>query len=182
MCHSFSRLSGLWTTEPGPQAVGEDPGEQEICTNTSSDVPKLAEQLQSPNAAQAAPQQVCVVQEREVARKMEQERRRREAVSTATCWCTPLALSTLQLCVTFCLSLGTDDWCWYNEALGRHDCVWARHGLSVSRSRSLLVKCERFCHEHRKASSRVETEVLTSESRNKAPIQRIYLEMIIWCH
>lgn len=107
MFDSFSRLSGPWTTEAGPQAVGEDPGEQEMCTNTSSDVPKLhAEQLQSPNRAQAAPQQLCVLQDREVARKMEQERRRREAVSTATCSCTPLAaLSTLHLYVTFCLFL-----------------------------------------------------------------------------
>nr|XP_020465718.1 bromodomain testis-specific protein isoform X2 [Monopterus albus] len=73
-----SSLPGLYKAEPNPQPVKEDPDSPEhICTEVTSDAPRNVEQ-QKP---QPLTTQFSVDKEREIARKKEQERRRREAMS-----------------------------------------------------------------------------------------------------
>ncbi|XP_024865748.1 bromodomain testis-specific protein isoform X5 [Kryptolebias marmoratus] len=76
-----SSLSDPWKTEPTAQPGKEGPDEQNICKDVASDVPKHNEQQKSPNETKPPAQQFQVTKEREIARKMEQERRRREAMS-----------------------------------------------------------------------------------------------------
>ncbi|XP_019937035.2 bromodomain testis-specific protein isoform X2 [Paralichthys olivaceus] len=78
-----SRLPGPCKTELNLHPVKEDPDSPEsICTEVSSDAPKDVEQQKanSPKEAQLPSTQLSVEKERELARKKEQERRRREAM------------------------------------------------------------------------------------------------------
>ncbi|KAI3369086.1 hypothetical protein L3Q82_026053 [Scortum barcoo] len=79
-----SSLPGPCKAEINPQPIKEDPDSPEnICTEATLDVPKDVEQqkLESPTATQPVSTQSPVDRERELARKKEQERRRREAMS-----------------------------------------------------------------------------------------------------
>ncbi|XP_047442154.1 bromodomain testis-specific protein isoform X2 [Mugil cephalus] len=77
-----SSLPGPCKTEQNPKPVKDDSDLTEnICTEAPSDAPEHAEQQQSPKEAQPSTTQSAVDREREMARKKEQERRRREAMS-----------------------------------------------------------------------------------------------------
>lgn len=81
-----SSLPGLCKAETNPQPIKEDPDSPEkICTEATVDARKDVEQIpKSPIETQAMMTQSSVDKEREMARKKEQERRRREAVSART--------------------------------------------------------------------------------------------------
>ncbi|XP_069560081.1 bromodomain testis-specific protein isoform X6 [Brachyistius frenatus] len=77
-----SSLPGPCKAEQNQQPVQEDPDLSEsICTETASDAPKHTEQQKSPEETQPVTTQSSVDRQREMARKKEQERRRREAMS-----------------------------------------------------------------------------------------------------
>ncbi|XP_040896152.1 bromodomain testis-specific protein [Toxotes jaculatrix] len=79
-----SSLPGPCKAEQNPQPVTEDPDSAEIiCTEGTLDAPKDAEQQKpkSPRDTQPLTTQLSVDKQREMARRKEQERRRREAMS-----------------------------------------------------------------------------------------------------
>ncbi|XP_045904849.1 bromodomain testis-specific protein isoform X1 [Micropterus dolomieu] len=79
-----SSLPGLCNAETNSQPIKDDPDSPEsICTEASLDTPKDVEQQKptSPIETQPLTTQSSVEREREMARKKEQERRRREAMS-----------------------------------------------------------------------------------------------------
>ncbi|XP_039985051.1 bromodomain testis-specific protein isoform X2 [Xiphias gladius] len=79
-----SSLPGLCKAEQNLQPVKEDPDSPEsLCTEVTLDAPKDVEQQKpkSPKETQPVTTQFSVDKERELARKKEQERRRREAMS-----------------------------------------------------------------------------------------------------
>lgn len=78
-------LLGPDTAEKNLQFAEEDPDSPEIlCTETTLDVPKdvKPQRSSSPVTTELLTAQISVDAEREMARKKEQERRRREAVNT----------------------------------------------------------------------------------------------------
>lgn len=80
-----SSLPGPCNVETTPLAVKEDPDSENVCKEVSSDTSKDAE-LHTPKSLtepQATFTPSSIDKEREMARKKEQERRRREAVSTS---------------------------------------------------------------------------------------------------
>lgn len=80
-----SSLPGQCKVETTPLAVKEDPDSEKVCKEVSLDISKDAE-LHTPKSLtepQATFTPSSVDKEREMARKKEQERRRREAVSTS---------------------------------------------------------------------------------------------------
>uniref|UniRef100_A0A3B4ZTQ4 Bromodomain-containing protein 2 n=1 Tax=Stegastes partitus TaxID=144197 RepID=A0A3B4ZTQ4_9TELE len=76
-----SSLPGPCKAEQNPQPVKEDPDLPEsVCAEAIVDALRHIKQEKSPNETQPPPTQLPVDREREIARKKEQERRRREAM------------------------------------------------------------------------------------------------------
>ncbi|XP_035997479.1 bromodomain-containing protein 3 isoform X2 [Fundulus heteroclitus] len=77
-----SSLPGLGKTDHHPERIKEDPDLLEsICPEAGLDASKRVEQLKSPSEATPQSQPSSMDKERELARRKEQERRRREAMS-----------------------------------------------------------------------------------------------------
>ncbi|KAM4740001.1 bromodomain testis-specific protein [Anableps anableps] len=77
-----SSLPGLCKTDQPPEKIKEDPDLLEsICPEAGLDTPRRVEQLRSQSETKAQSQPFSVDKDREMARRKEQERRRREAMS-----------------------------------------------------------------------------------------------------
>ncbi|XP_047229927.1 bromodomain testis-specific protein isoform X3 [Girardinichthys multiradiatus] len=77
-----SSLQGLCKTEEPPEKIEQDPDVLEsICPEAGLDATKRVQKQKSPSETKPQTQQCCMDKERELARRKEQERRRREAMS-----------------------------------------------------------------------------------------------------
>lgn len=76
-------MPGPCQPETTPQPIKEDPDSPEnICTEATPDAPKDVEEQEPKSPTETEPPTPQSSVEREIARRKEQERRRREAVST----------------------------------------------------------------------------------------------------